>query len=66
MYTINTYLYIREMFGVKVNVTWTKPFTNPRIRQTFGDPFPILPTKEMVPDPVLIISGLDIAYSSTG
>lgn len=54
------------MFGVKVNVTWTKPLTNPRIRQTFGDPFPILPSKEMVPNPVLEITGLDVAYSLVG
>lgn len=53
------------MFGVKVNVTWTKP-TNGRIRHASFDPFPILPLKEMVSDPVLEIAGLDIAYSLAG
>lgn len=53
------------MFGVKVNVTWTKP-TNGRIRHASFDPFPILPLKKMVSDPALEISGLDIAYSLAG
>lgn len=48
-------LYTREMFGVKVNVTWTKP-TNLKIRHASFDPFPILPLKEMVSDPVLKIT----------
>lgn len=44
------------MFGVQVNFTTTKP-TNLRIRHASFDPFPVLPLKGMVSDPVLKITG---------
>lgn len=59
---MNTYLYVCEVFGVKVNVTWTK-LTNGRIGHASFNPFPVLTLKEMVSDPVLKITGLDIPYS---
>ena len=51
----HTYLYTQEMFGVKVDVTRTKP-TSLRISHASFDPFPILPLKEMVSDPILKIT----------